>query len=370
MKHRAHSFYLVGLLVALIAVALPASAGAYIYWGNSSGADHRIGRANLDGSEVNESLIGNYGGGQTPLAVDATHLFYAGPLFDMRSNLDGGEAVKLGTPVIEEEEEFPPEGIDGAPAAVDGEHFYWASSSTEYIGRAKLDGSDPEPEFLNIGGAEALAGGIAVYGNYIYWAAFAGGTGYTIGRADLATKLPVAENEFIEIPEEKGAPGAPKGIAVDENGIYWTEIEEFDSSIPATIGHAGLDGGSATPNYFAGANVGYAGGIAASDGFVYWDSFDENGATIARGATTSFDEHFIHLPHTNPGWLAVNSATSPPPPPPPPPPAGGHSAPSPHPIVSVPSLKCKRGFKRQTVNGKAKCVKVKKHHKKRHHAQH
>ncbi len=172
---RAHPVFLAVVLASLLAVVAPASAGAYIYWGSSSGADHRIGRASLDGSEVNEDLLSNGGGNQTPLAVDATHIFYAGPLFDMRANLDGSEAIKLGTPVIEEEEEFPPEGIDGAPAAVDGEHFYWASTTTGYIGRAKLDGSSPEPEFLNVGGAP-LAGGIAVYGNYIYWAAFAGGT--------------------------------------------------------------------------------------------------------------------------------------------------------------------------------------------------
>jgi hypothetical protein len=367
MKDRARPFYFVGLLAALFVVALPANAGAYIYWGNSSGADHRIGRANLDGSEINEGLISNDRAGQTPLAVDATHLFYAGPIFDMRANLDGGEAIKLGASVIEEEEEFPAEGIDGAPAAVDGEHFYWVSFETGFIGRAKLDGSSPEPEFLDISGS-ALSGGIAVYGGYIYWAAFDGGSGGTIGRASLATKVPVAENEFIKIPEETGAPGAPKGIAVDENGIYWTEIEEFDSSIPATIGHASLDGGAATPSYFAGANVSYAGGIAVIGGFVYWDSFDEGGATIARGATTSIDNHFIHLPHTGPGWLAVNSATSPPPPPPPPPPAGGNPPPPPVSIGPKP-LKCRKGFKKQTVKGKARCVKAKRHHKP-HHAHH
>jgi hypothetical protein len=55
------------------------------------------------------------------------------------------------------------------------------------------------------------------------------------------------------------------------------------------------------------------------------------------------------------------------------PPAGGGSSPPPAttpPATTPPPakkpIKCKKGFKRKTVKGKAKCVKVKKHHKKKH----
>ena len=83
--------------MALAALCLPASAGAYVYWTNSS--SNSIGRANLDGSGVNESFITGA---------------------------------------------FNPAGV-----AVNGAYVYWANEFTDTrIGRASLNGSSPDQSFI------------------------------------------------------------------------------------------------------------------------------------------------------------------------------------------------------------------------------
>src|SRR5919199_1486184 len=58
---------------------------------------------------------------------------------------------------------------------------YWANSGTGTIGRANLDGTDVNQNFIT--GANAPAG-VAVDGAHLYWTNFTG-TGGSIGRANL-----------------------------------------------------------------------------------------------------------------------------------------------------------------------------------------
>jgi hypothetical protein len=353
MKLSVRPFYLVALLIALFGIAMPASAGAYIYWG-SGGSSDLIGRANNDGEGVEQSFITD-GEGHAPIALDSSHIYYTGQKGGLRANLDGTEQIATGLSAFQE------------VAAVDNGHIYWVVG-TSGIGRANLDGSDPEPEFITEIGAAVESGGIAAYNGYLYWANYSGGFGATIGRANLATK--VVESEFTEeFPEA----GGPRGIAVDADGVFWTDNPSGGTN---KIGHVGLLGGKANLDYIPGAHVGVA-GIAVQGSDLYWESYNASEATIAHAelvlAETGdshaavVNENFIELGNSDNEWLAVNSATSPPPPPPPPPPPGGNPAPTPGPIGPKP-LKCKKGFKKQTVKGKAKCLKVK--HHKRHHAHH
>ena len=65
------------LAVAVAALALPASGGAYVYWANyDPNADTTIGRANLDGTGVNQSFIPSIGG-LIEIAVDGQHIYWA-----------------------------------------------------------------------------------------------------------------------------------------------------------------------------------------------------------------------------------------------------------------------------------------------------
>src|SRR5690349_7077890 len=57
---RVRAIRLVVLVVALAALWLPASAGAYVYWANYNlGNGTAIGRANLDGTGATEKFITN-----------------------------------------------------------------------------------------------------------------------------------------------------------------------------------------------------------------------------------------------------------------------------------------------------------------------
>jgi virginiamycin B lyase len=307
----------------VLVLTWPARAGAQVYWSSGNGnvtdtPQSIVGRADLDGTEVNPSLVTDYLG-QQPIAADANHLYYFSEerSAEVRANLDGGEEVEL-----------PGAGF---VAAIDGEHIYWMTDS-ETIGRAKLDGSDSEPEFIKGILGQPEPGGIAVYGGFVYWAGYAGGFGDAIGRASLSTRTP--ENGFVEFNPNNGefnefpANTGPRGIAVDEAGIFWTN-NSYDSTV-YSIGHVGLVGGTANQDFIPGANVGFA-GIAIEGSDLYWDSYNEsnNERTISRaevqgadaeGHGVALDLNLIKLGDGNPKWLAVDAASSPPPAPPPPPP--------------------------------------------------
>jgi hypothetical protein len=102
--------------------------GSHLYWASSDGT---IGRANLDGTGVNNTFIT---GASRPCGV-----------------------------------------------AVDGAHIYWASDAAAgTIGRAKLDGTGVNQSFIT---GATFACGVAVDAGHVYWAND-GATG-TIGRANL-----------------------------------------------------------------------------------------------------------------------------------------------------------------------------------------
>jgi sugar lactone lactonase YvrE len=125
--------------------------GSHLYWNNYSsafqvtylyGGPDRIGRANLDGTGVEEDFIAHsqliYG-----MAVDDTHLWWAnyGREYGAitRANLDGTGVEE----VISDEDEGPyyPDTV-----AVDETHVYWDEGGS--IGRAKLDGTGLDHEFI------------------------------------------------------------------------------------------------------------------------------------------------------------------------------------------------------------------------------
>jgi hypothetical protein len=147
-----------------------------------------------------------------------------------------------------------------ATSAADG-YVYWAvrgGGSGSTIGRANLDGAGANASF--IGGATGPAG-VAANGSYVYWA---NTFGSTIGRANLdGTGV---NQSFI------GGASTPCGVAVDGAHIYWAN---FGSN---TIGRANLDGTQANQSFIMGATKPC--GVAVNGSYIYWAN--EGGTTIGR----------------------------------------------------------------------------------------
>jgi virginiamycin B lyase len=119
---------------------------SHVYWSNQA---HAIGRANLDGTGVDQSFITGRKIIPLGVAVNANHVYWANgsvgsggpsrPLSTIgRANLDGtGVTHRF---------------IRGATypfgVAVDANHVYWADFLTGTIGRANLDGTGVNRSFI------------------------------------------------------------------------------------------------------------------------------------------------------------------------------------------------------------------------------
>jgi hypothetical protein len=210
--------------------------GQHIYWTNGGGSAsyvNTIGRANLDGSDVNEKfIIVGAGRGAQRIAVDANHIYWTEIGGIARANLNGAGVIHGFIPT-----KHYPEGV-----AVDGAHIYWAESTTatlrpRAIARANLDGTAVNESFIT--GVDPEFGGIAVDSVHIYWGDGVGGypnPGYpnplrnTIAFASLdGTSLNgTLFGSFRTLP---------RGLAVEGGQIYWSLGAPFGA-----IGRANLDG--------------------------------------------------------------------------------------------------------------------------------
>ena len=195
----------------------------HLYWGDTDFFDHsdQIGRARVDGTQVNAGFIPDLHGSSCGLAIDGSHIYWTSSQFGGtigRANLDGtGVDESLIT------------GVDSCSVAVDGSHVYWASArSGGEIGRANLNGTSPDHTFIHAGSTVDECG-LAVDAGHIYWAS-ASATGPAIGRANLnGTGV---DPDFIPLKR-----GHPCGVAVNASHIFWANNLEFQS-----ISRAKLDG--------------------------------------------------------------------------------------------------------------------------------
>ena len=118
---------LAAILLAFATLALAARADAYVYWtNNDTGA---IGRANLDGTDANQSFIT---GANHPygLAVDGAHLYWTNDFGNGtigRADLDGTGATRASSPRGSRMRTAWVTVTCGSGVAVDGAHVYWVS---------------------------------------------------------------------------------------------------------------------------------------------------------------------------------------------------------------------------------------------------
>jgi virginiamycin B lyase len=256
---RARHAISIGAIVVL-SLLFAGSAEAHVYWTNN--ADTTIGRANLDGTGVNQSLIS---GGFNPcgVAVDGAHVYWgnigAGTIG--RANLDGSGANQsfIGGPV-------GPCGV-----AVDGAHVYWADTNGTAIGRANLDGSGVNPGFIDNIDAPC---GVTVDGAHVYWGTVAAGT---IGRANL-------DGSGVNQGFIGGATGAC-GVAVDAAHVYWS------NGGAGTIGRGNLDGTGVNQGFIAGAPRPC--GVALDGAHLFWTNADDGTIGRANLDGTGVNQGFI-----------------------------------------------------------------------------
>jgi virginiamycin B lyase len=135
----------------------------YIFWINAD--TDAIGRASITGSGVDQSLIPALPNNPCGLAVGATDLYWE------TDDADVGTAAINGTG---ENPNFIPTDAGFCGVAVDATHIYWAnltgtSASTSSIGRANLDGTGIDQNFVS-GIAQDELNGIVVSSSRIYWA--------------------------------------------------------------------------------------------------------------------------------------------------------------------------------------------------------
>ena len=286
---------LVTLAVAILALA--GRADAFVYWTNSAGGTDEsgsIGRANLDGTGVNQGFIG----ATDPhgMAVDGAHVYWAGASVIGRANLDGTGVNQsfIGTGFGG----ISPGAFNPQQMAVDS-HVYWADSFRDQnnrlvgvIARANLDGTGVNDSFIVVN--DAASNGVAVDGAYVYW------TGANvIGRANLdGTGV---DQSFITGANE------PWGVAVDGAHIYWVNAGN------GTIGRANLDGTDVDQSFITGDPATEPEGIAVDGAHIYWANSQggTGGAgTIGRANLdgTGVDQSFI-TGVSSPLGVAVDALT-------------------------------------------------------------
>jgi virginiamycin B lyase len=183
-----------------------ASDGTYVYWANSG--TNSIGRAFANGAEPNPKFIT---GALVPegVAVDANHIYWAnGDGTIGRANLDGTNVqqhfINTGAGDL---------NLEGV--ASDGAHLYWANQGANTIGLYNINSGGKFPNLIT--GAKAPVG-VAVDNDpptdqHVYWVNSATDT---IGRANLDGSG--VKQSFVDV----GVDTNPRWVAVDDPDVYWT----------------------------------------------------------------------------------------------------------------------------------------------------
>jgi streptogramin lyase len=271
-----------GVVGAIVAVGLlltmASHARAYVYWANrGNGAGTTLGRANLDGTGIDENFVEG-AKGPVGIAVDASHIYwantFASPGTIGRSNLDGTEASQS----------FISGASSPCGVAVNSEYVYWGNHGTGTIGRARLNGSEINESFIS--GADAPCG-VTVDASHVYWA---NENGTTIGRANLDGSEP--DESFVTVAKE------PVGVTVNGSFIYW------GNNGSGTIGRATLNGTEQNNSFIVG--LGSCTDFPAVDATdIYWANDCASSIGRAQLGGSGVEESFIGVP-ANPGGVAVD----------------------------------------------------------------
>jgi len=188
--------------------------------------------------------------------------------------------------------------------AIHGDFVYWTNINPDAIGRAKLDGSGADPNFIRLGGGNATS--VAVDDSHIYWANKRGGT---IGRASLdGTDV---DPFFIVTPYNSATragqpvPG-PYGVGLDANYVYWTNTAPSGEGM---IGRLALNGRTPPSQRFI-AGLDRPAGIAIGPRHIYWaNNSDTASGSIGRADLNGqgVNASFLPLDSASPVGVAIGA---------------------------------------------------------------
>lgn len=272
--------WLIPLAVTLFWLGGAQSANAALYWTNG----HGVSRANLDGTLANPFITDwSRPRGACGVAVNGSHIYWTEDGYEQigRANIDGSEPNWAFITGVSR-----PCGV-----AVDGSHIYWVNRGTNSIGRARLDGTEQDHLFVRDVGR---ACGIDVDSRFIYW----GDPELSIlGRAAITGDIGAP---FLEVDS-----GGTCGVAVNATHVYW-------GAFGGEIGRANLDGSNIEPHFITGLTLSPC-GVALDSEHLYWVQ-QSGGGGIGRASL----DGVIQAPRLIGGpvecGLAVDSLIAPPPP--------------------------------------------------------
>jgi streptogramin lyase len=158
---------------------------------------------------------------------------------------------------------LPSRGGQVAGVAIGGNYVYWANPVAGTIGRANLDGSGEDDNFIVTNGGAPTWLAVGPGGQHIYWSNRLGGT---IGRADIdGTNV----NQFFIFTATNRTNGlGPAGLAVTANHIYW--VNARPGSLPNTIGRAYHNGTGVDQNFITGLTQPAGLAIGPAGQHIYW----------------------------------------------------------------------------------------------------
>ena len=188
----------------------------HIYWVNRGDPNAittgHIGRARLNGTQVDQRFIPNVGTEACGVDVSASHIFWGAGTTVGRANLDG--SGKNNALIGEQGSHVC--GVDATSS-----FLYWANETSNQIARGALDGSFSQSNYV---AGVGIVCGVAVNSTHMHWAS----VGFAaIGRAPIPPFS--QDNTFIDTQF-----GSPCDVALNGSHLFWTDR--------TGVGRANLDG--------------------------------------------------------------------------------------------------------------------------------
>jgi virginiamycin B lyase len=248
------------------------SNGSYIYFSvfDDPNGTHNIGRVSLDGtSNLVENLIvpGEAGGQDGQISIQGNYVYWANGIKLFRNLKDGSGSKEL----------IYTSASQISSVETDSNYIYWSDVTNGKIGRAQLDGSAPNANFIvgtSPDDTDNDTYGLFVTNQHIYWANY---DSDTIGRANLdGTNI---DNDFVSLTINSG----PCGVWASSTHLYWSNWDA------ATIGRSNLDGSEINNSFIVG--FGNFFNIFGTNTNIYWTDQDNNriGRANLDGTGLNFD---------------------------------------------------------------------------------